>query len=340
MKNVRLEKIHGNTEVKRYLEKRIENGNFSHAVIITGKSGFGKKTLVNDIICAMACVEDNAPCGVCDTCKKISGGECVDIYTIKKPENRTAIPIDAIRDIYTSISYKPNDLDFKVYVIEDGDKIPPRTQNALLKLLEEPPASVYFFILCEDEKKLLPTIRSRCEVHTLNPFTFSELIRLLESEGYTENLNTIASLSYGSLGTALKIASGDDGILSRRIVTDKFVELLLDRTGSEFGFISYQLGNIKSSQEYFEICRAVLSALRDIITVKEDAECELSYFYDVEKAEEYAQIYPCTTLLSMCDILFDALQNETVNTRLSLMLTEYSSKLWKTKYNGDSKCQR
>ena len=340
MKNVRLEKIYGNTEVKEYLEKRIENGNFSHAVVITGKSGFGKKTLVNDIICAMACVKDNTPCGECNICKKISGGECVDIYTIRKPENKTTIPIDAIRDIYASISYKPNDLDFKVYVIEDGDKIPPRTQNALLKLLEEPPSGVYFFILCEDENKLLSTIRSRCETFTLTPFTASEIISFLQKEGYTENLKTIAALSCGSLGTALKIASGDDEILARRTIADKFVELLLERTGSEFEFIVYQLENIKSAQEYFEICRAVLSALRDIIMVKEDAECALSYFSDIEEVEEYAQIYPCITLLSMCDILFDVLQNETVNTRLSLLLTEYSSKLWKTKYNGDNKCQR
>lgn len=340
MKKVRLDKIQGNSEVKKYLEKRIENGSFSHAVVITGKSGFGKKTLTNDIISAMACESENAPCGTCDRCKKISDNECVDIYIIKKPENRTTIPIDAIRDIYSSISYKPNDLDFKVYILEDGDKIPPRTQNALLKLLEEPPQGVYFFILCEDEKKLLPTIRSRCEVFNLNPFTHNELTELLKDMGFTENLDDIVSLSDGSLGTAVRIASGDNGILARRAVTDKMIELLLDRTGSEFGFISYQLENIKSSQDYFEVCRAVLSALRDIITVKEDAECALSYFYDTEKAEEYAQIYPCTTLLSMCDIFFDALQNENVNTRLSLMLTEYSSRLWKTKYNGDNKCQR
>ena len=88
MKNVKLEKIYGNTEIKRYLEKRIGSGNFSHAVAITGKQGFGKKTLTLDIISALACRNENAPCGACDICQKISNGECVDIYTIRKPENQ------------------------------------------------------------------------------------------------------------------------------------------------------------------------------------------------------------------------------------------------------------
>ncbi len=339
MKNIKLTKIHGNEKTKQYLEKRISDGNFSHAVVISGKAGFGKKTLTNEIICAMACEESNAPCGVCAVCEKISNGECVDIYTIKKPENKTTIPIDAIRDIYASISYKPNDLNFKVYVIEDGDKIPPRTQNALLKLLEEPPEGVYFFILCEDEKKLLPTIRSRCETYTLEPFSLSELTHLLVKDG-VENPEAVASLANGSYGMALKIASGDCDVLQRRKIADKTAELLLDKTGNEFDFISYQLENIKSSSEYFEICKLLLSAIRDIVTVKEDATCVLSYFTDIEIAERYAQMYSSFTLISMCDILFEILGNETVNTRLSLMLTEYSSKLWKTKYNGDNKCQR
>ena len=69
--------------------------------------------------------------------------------------------------------------------------------------------------------------------------------------------------------------------------------------------------NIKSSSEYFEICKLLLSAIRDIITVKEDALCRLSYFTDIEKAEEYAQMYSSFTLISMCDIIFGILQNET-----------------------------
>lgn len=340
MKKVKLEKIVGNAEIKEYLESRIENGNLFHAIVITGKEGFGKKTLTNDIVCALACESDNAPCNTCSICKKISSNECVDVYTIKKPENRATVPIDAIRDIYASISYKPNDLNFKVYILQDGDKIPPRTQNALLKLLEEPPNDVYFFLLCEDEKKLLPTIRSRCEIFRLEAFTNDEIVRLLKENGFFDDCEAIASLSAGSLGTALKIANGDSDILKRRRLSDKIIELLLSKSGSEFEFISYQTENIRSSQEYFEIYKLLLAALRDVISVKEDANCPLAYFSEPTAAEEYAQTYSCATLISMCDTLFEVLQNETLNTRLSLMLTEYSAKLWKTKYNGDTRCQR
>ena len=82
----------------------------------------------------------------------------------------------------------------------------------------------------------------------------------------------------------------------------------------------------------------ILSAIRDIITVKQDTELPFEYFTDREDAETYAQIYPTVTLLAMSDVLFEILQNENVNARLTLTVTEYSSRLWKTKYNGDNKC--
>lgn len=340
MKKIKLDKIYGNTEVKRLLSNAIQHGNFFHAVIIAGKEGTGKKTLVNDVLCALACTADDAPCGECDVCKKIQNGECVDIYTIKKPENKAQVPIESIRDIYSSISYKPNDLDFKAYILSDGDKIAPRTQNALLKLLEEPPFGVYFFILCEDENKLLPTIRSRCEVFRLGELSDEEILTHLKENGYQGELETAVTLAKGSYGRAVDILSSDSSVMHLRSISDKIVELLLSKTGNEFDLIAYQIDNLKTMQDYCDVCRMVLTAIRDIIALKQDADLSLEYFNDHEKAEEYAQMYPTTVLLSMCDVLFELIQNENVNVRLTLTITEYASKLWKTKYNGDNKCLR
>ncbi len=338
MKKVTLNRIYGNEEVKLLLSGALERGNFFHAVVLAGKEGTGKKTLVNDVISAMACLSDNAPCGECDVCRKIQNGECVDVYTIKKPENRALVPIESIRDIYSSISYKPNDLDFKVYILPDGDKIAPRTQNALLKLLEEPPDGVYFFILCEDENKLLPTIRSRCEIFRLDTLPDDDITAYLKQNNIEGDIKTAVALAKGSYGKALDILSSDSTVLHLRNISDKMIELLLSKTGSEFDLISYQIENIKSMQDYCDVCRMILSAIRDIITVKQDTELPFEYFTDREDAETYAQIYPTVTLLAMSDVLFEILQNENVNARLTLTVTEYSSRLWKTKYNGDNKC--
>ena len=338
MKNVNLNRIYGNEEIKLLLSRALQKGNFFHAVVFAGKEGTGKKTLVNDVVSAMACKSDNAPCGECDVCRKIKNDECVDIYTIKKPENRAMVPIESIRDIYSSISYKPNDLDFKVYILPDGDKIAPRTQNALLKLLEEPPSGVYFFILCEDENKLLPTIRSRCEIFHLERLSDDAIRSYLKQNNIEGDIETAIALAKGSYGKALDILSSDSTVLCLRNISDKIIELLLSKTGSEFDLISYQVENVRSMQDYCDVCRMILSAIRDIITVKQDAEIPFEYFTNREAAELYAQIYPTVTLLAMCDVLFEALQNENVNARLTLTVTEYASRLWKTKYNGDNKC--
>lgn len=335
MKKVKIDRLYGNESIKKYIEDRISNGDLFHAVILSGKEGSGKSTLAKQMTSAIACRSLNAPCGQCDACKKILNDECVDVHTIKLPEGRSFVPIDSIRAIYDTIAYKPNDLDFKVYLIQKGDKMLPLAQNALLKLLEEPPENVYFFILCEDEKKLLPTIRSRCEVFRLQEFSAEELERYLRDNFEYGDHKTASSLAQGSLGLAVKMLNGDDPAIKRRQISDRLVELLLDRSVSEFEFISFQHENIKSLQELFEIYRLLLSALRDILAAKESDFTELLYYENTEKLDDHANRYSSYTLASMCKVLLDVLSNETVNTRLPLTITSASSMLWDMKFNGE-----
>ncbi len=335
MKNVKLEKIYGNEETKRYLEKKIADGSLFHAVVISGKAGSGKKTLLKDILCALVCQDENAPCGVCPSCRKILSGDCVDILTIKPPEGRVYVSIESIRSIYDTIAYTPNDLPFKAYVIEDGSKTLPQTQNALLKLLEEPPNGVYFFILCEDEKKLLPTIRSRCEVFRLKEFSKEEIKYYLKERFQDGDFDTAAFLADGSIGAAVDILSEENSLLKIREIADNTVRILLDKASSEFDLIEYQYNNIKSYADYYTVCKYLISALRDILAYKGDDCVNLLYFTDKSVLDVYSNTYSSFTISAFCNVLLEAVCTEGTNTKLSLMITEFSAKLWKTKYNGE-----
>ena len=152
MKQVTFDLV-GNDGLKEYLCSSVINNKTAHAYIVEGKAGSGKKTLVRELLQALSCESENAPCGKCGNCVKIGSGYCVDIYTVKVPEGKSEITVDLIRNIISGMMMTPNDLDYKAYIIEEADKMNPNAQNALLKVLEEPPSDIYFFLITENAAK-------------------------------------------------------------------------------------------------------------------------------------------------------------------------------------------
>lgn len=104
---------------------------------------------------------ENNACGNCDSCKKISGNIHPDIEFIKPQSNQKTIGIDTIRTLKQNAYITPNESDYKIYIFPDSSIITPQAQNAFLKILEEPPKSVIFIMVCQNKSKLLNTIISR-----------------------------------------------------------------------------------------------------------------------------------------------------------------------------------
>lgn len=140
-----------------------------HAIII--ESGNKEKSLELAKFLSMwaVCTEQNKPCGKCEQCHKAGEKAHADI-NYAHPENKSkTYTIQQMRDTIRDAYILPNEARSKVYIFEDADtRLAPVTQNAFLKLLEEPPENVFFILLCENSKKLLITIRSRCTLFRLN----------------------------------------------------------------------------------------------------------------------------------------------------------------------------
>lgn len=114
--------------------------------------------------------EGPLPCGACPACRKAASGIHPDIIRIRRPEDdkgrpKKEIPVDLIRRTAADAQILPNESPRKVYLIEDADCMNAAAQNAALKLLEEPPAGVYFLLCVTNPALLLPTVRSRCAEH-------------------------------------------------------------------------------------------------------------------------------------------------------------------------------
>ena len=167
----------GKAPVKKQLAAEIDAGRFPHALLIEGAPGTGRRTLARVIARAALCrceEAQNRPCGVCTACQKEVPPDLTELGG-----DGAAIPVDTIRWLRDDAYLKPNESAYRVILLADAQLMRHEAQNALLKILEEPPAHVIFVLTCDSRTSLLPTIQSRCVCLTLSPTTWEEAAPVL-----------------------------------------------------------------------------------------------------------------------------------------------------------------
>ena len=202
-----LERLCGNAPVKRRLEA---GRGLSHAYILAGPAGCGKRTLAGLLSQALVCAgAGEVPCGACPHCRKAAAGIHPDIQHWR-PEKRD-FTVGQVRAIRSDAYLLPNEAGRKVYVLEDAQALNEEAQNALLKLLEEGPAYAAFLLLTDHAGALLPTVRSRCELLSLSPVTPGEAedwLRRRFPQAPPDQVRQAAQRCEGALGRAVAWLEG------------------------------------------------------------------------------------------------------------------------------------
>lgn len=163
-----LEGFPGNREIKKSLSLAFEEDRFPHAVLLEGSAGSGTDLLSGILAKAAVCLsETDRPCGRCSGCVKAEAGSHPDILTLDGDRNPKAFPVDAVREIRSGAYIRPNEAPRKVYRLLGVQNMAEPSQNALLKVLEEPPENVLFLLTAVSAAALLPTIRSRVQIFSL-----------------------------------------------------------------------------------------------------------------------------------------------------------------------------
>ena len=204
------ETLLGNENLKSNLISARRKGKMSHFYLISGPAGSGRHTLANLIAAAMLCEEPDGPCGVCRACRKVLSGNHPDFITIDDPEKKT-VPVDLIRQARADLFVQPNEGKKKIYLFPRAQDMGLPGQNALLKVLEEPPAYGVFLLLTDNPDKLLPTVRSRCVELKLRALPEGLLRKILRSEFPEADVQTLDAAimrSGGYLGQARALVSG------------------------------------------------------------------------------------------------------------------------------------
>lgn len=219
----------GNHRLKENLRVSVGCGRVSHFYLISGPEGAGKRTLAQLLSAAILCKSAQKPCMTCSACRKILSGNHPDVITVDDPEKKT-VPVELIRKARADIYIQPNESDRKIYIFPRAQDMGIPGQNALLKVLEEPPAYGVFLLLTDNPEKLLPTVRSRCTELALTSLP-EDVLRTQLQKDYPqsdgEQIEAAIARSGGYLGQA-KILLEQGSNMSPQ--TEGFVQSFADRS--------------------------------------------------------------------------------------------------------------
>lgn len=193
----------GNKRIRDQLECLIDSKRFPQAVVIEGEQGTGRKTLARMLAQALVCRGDEKPCGQCAQCRKAQERVHPDVFEYVSATAANSFHIDVVRDVIKDVYVQPNEAAHKVYILANADSMSISAQNALLKVLEEPPSYAVFILTVRSKSKMLPTILSRSVVFSLEGVDCSEGAEYISSK--------FSDISFADAKSRLETFNGNIG---------------------------------------------------------------------------------------------------------------------------------
>lgn len=311
-----------NRTEKEKLLSEIASGKLSHAYLIEGGEGCGKTYFARFAAAAVLCTGDKPPCGKCPSCVKALAGSHPDLFYFS-PDKKASMGVETVRDIKKSLFFMPNDGDRKVYIIDDAQKMTVQAQNALLKFIEEPPASVLFFIVADKKESLRPTVVSRTRIISLAPSDNADIRRFLTSESKKsggEQIDEAINMAEGSPGKALKLLCRDFS-RQRQLCLD-FMPVLVSTSKSDaMAFLLSMKLNRDGVKEFFTL---LMTALADVMNARFGRATRL---LSRDAAAEYAKSITDRKNAYLFDLATEAVVRAGENANINLLLMTFAAKL-------------
>ena len=244
-----MEKIYGNKYLLSTLESMISSGKTTHTVLFHGEIGRGKKLIAKYYTMQLLCedINDGKPCGMCNSCRNIDDGFHPDVIYAEKSGKLGGFSIETVRKICNDAFIKPNNNSGrKVYIFTDCNKMDSRPQNALLKLIEEPPDYAYFIFTSNSCSDFLPTIISRCSCFGVSACTEEESRTALAEKGFgVDEINNAVNCFHGNIGMCERYIY-DENLRNQVDLTKRLAESIIKKDEYELNVAFYSAGKERS----------------------------------------------------------------------------------------------
>ena len=317
--------IYGNQEIISFFLSAKKSSCLAHAYIIEGDRGSGKTTLARRIAALLA---EGDPALV----KKLDEQSCPDVTEFGLPEKKKFIPVETVRTIKTQAYIKPSELDIRVFIIKDAHMLTSAGQNALLKLLEEPPLGVYFFLLAENASSLLPTVRSRAPTVRMQRFSNKQLLDYLEAhqqefdKGVTEEKESLCLRANGSIGNLLSLIN-EKSKTKKDGGVDAVIKAL---AGNDFQALLTAVLSLPQDRRLLEASLSeLLAKLRDMIA----SSCGSSLYIisDPLTIKEARGNMTAKNLIPVCKTVENAIEGLNMNMNVTIIKTSLAKHMMRAR---------
>lgn len=252
-----------NKRAQETLAAFVNSGRFPHALLLEGPEGSGRRTFAREIAAALFCRGEHKPCGSCNQCRKVLERNHPDVEYYGGDGSRRSFHIDTIRQLRQNAWLLPGEAPCRVCVLCGAENMTDQAQNALLKILEEPPEHTVFILTAENCAMLLPTILSRVQTIRLEPLTPAEILPVLRErcpDQPGEKLEWAAETA-DTIGQALALLA-DESLQKHAQLAQRMLELLCN--GSEYDLLTAVEPVSRKREDLLEVC----TQLRQLLTAE------------------------------------------------------------------------
>lgn len=207
------QEIIGQEKIVEHFRNAIKMNKISHAYILNGEQGMGKKMVAGAFAMTVQCEKKGEePCMECHSCKQFLSGNNPDIRWVSHEKPNTISVEDIRMQLNNDIVIRPYEYAHKVYIIDEAEKMTPASQNALLKTIEEPPAYAIILLLTANKEMLLETILSRCVVMDMQPVKDEQIVQYLKVNEKIVDYRAREAVAFagGNIGKAKEMCASDD----------------------------------------------------------------------------------------------------------------------------------
>ena len=279
----------GNEKIKEQLAYLIEADRLPHAIIIEGETGLGKRTLAREIALNLFCRGEDKPCMVCPQCKKLLKGVHPDLFEYTAADKPSAFHVKRVREIRDDAFVKPNEADYKIYILGNAQSMNASSQNAILKILEEPPEYAVFILTVTNKSAMLPTVLSRSVVLSLSG------VESAKGANYISQVNE--EISYDAAYKALEIQGGNIG---------KAIESLSDGRLAQISEAANELARAVIAEHEYEL----LKTLSVFVKKNADLSSALAVLKTVFRDALLTQVKPLSAQGETAALLSERLSRE------------------------------